>query len=59
MLGTLLGVGEQLLGQRRSSTSSTPLRRVPARGRIVTTPSSTRTRISGELPIKAKSPWGR
>ena len=60
VLGPLLGVGEQLLGQApglppRSGRGG----RVPASGRIVTMPSSTRTRISGELPIRAKSPNGR
>ena len=59
MLGSLLGVGQQLFGQRAVLGLVAPRRRVPASGRIVTVPSSTRTRISGELPINAKSPYGR
>ena len=58
VLGPFLGIGQELLGQGPSSASSAPAPR-PASGRIVTMPSSTRTRISGELPIRAKSPNGR
>ena len=54
-----LGSASSSSASARSSASSRPRRRVPASGRIVTSPSSTRTRISGELPIRAKSPYGQ
>ena len=54
-----LGSASSSSARARSSASSPPRRRVPASGRIVTIPSSTRTRISGELPIRAKSPIGQ
>ena len=56
VLGPLLGIGQELFGQRPVFGFVGPAARVPASGRIVTIPSSTRTKISGELPINAKSP---
>ena len=54
VLGAFLGVGEQLVAERLSSSGVAPRGRVPAIGRIVTSPSRTRTRISGLEPTTAK-----
>ena len=52
VLGALLGIGGQLLGERGVLRRVGPPRDgCPAIGRTVTSPSSTRTRISGELPM--------
>ena len=45
-----LGSASSSSASRRSSSSVWPRRRVPASGRMVTRPSTTRTMTSGELP---------
>ena len=50
VLGELLLVRQQVLGEARSSSAVLPRGRVPAMGRTVTVSSSTRTSTSGELP---------
>ena len=53
MLGALLGIGEKFLGQGAVLGGVSPRRRVPAIGRMVTLPSRTLTRISGDEPMIA------
>lgn len=52
MLGALLLVGEQLAGERGVFLGRLPRGRVPAMGRTVISPSSTRTITSGEEPTR-------
>jgi hypothetical protein len=56
VLGDLLGVGEELGGERLSASRVRPRGRVPAIGRSVMSRPSLRTRISGEAPTTWKSP---
>src|SRR3989475_8380099 len=62
VLGALLLVGEEGARQRLVVLPRRPAGRVPAMGRTVTSPPSTRTSTSGELPTNAKSSnwrWNR
>ena len=55
MFGPLLGIGEQFASRLAASSAAVrPRGRVPAIGRIVTSPSRMRTRISGLEPVSAK-----
>ena len=55
VLGALLGVGRQLLGERRVLLRRRAARAGAGDRADVTSPSSTRTRISGELPMTCMS----
>ena len=59
VLGALLLVGEQVLGDAWSSSASPPRGRVPAIGRVVARPPVTVTSGSGEAPTIWKSSKSR
>ena len=50
VLGALLRIGEQFLGDAASASGVAPRGRVPAIGRSVTVSPASRTRISGDAP---------
>ena len=54
-----LGSAASSAASATSSRSTVPRGRVPAIGRTVTSPSSTRTMTSGEAPASAWSPSAR